>query len=128
MSGFGPEGGVSDAHRDHIVALLREHFAAGLFEVEEFSRRVEALLGAATTDQAAAVVEDLPPLIESGHEPQRRWWRRLIGGRHAQSDAVQAGWLPTRERFRDPSSGRLMRVWVDPATARRHYVPDDGDS
>ena len=127
MSGAGPDGGFSDAHRDHIVAVLREHFAAGRFELDEFGRRVEVLLGAATFDQATAALEDLPPLTDSTPEPQRRRWRRLTGGRHAQSDAAQAGWLPTGERFRDPSSGRLMRVWVDPATARRHYVPDDAD-
>lgn len=129
MSVVGPDGGLSDSHRDHIVALLREHFAAGRFEVDEFGRRVEVLLAAATTDQAAAAVEDLPPppLTESPRAPDRRWWRRLLGGRHAQSDAAQAGWLPTRERFRDPPSGRLMRVWVDQANAGRHYVPDDGD-
>ena len=127
MSGDEPDGGLSDAHREHIVALLREHFAAGRFDIDEFGRRVEALLGAATVDQATAALEDLPPLTESAPEQRRRWWRRLTGGRHAQSDAAQAGWLPTGERFRDPSSGRLMRVWVDPAAARRHYVPDDGD-
>lgn len=117
-------GGLSEADRDHIVELLREHFAAGQFEVPEFSRRIEALLGATTADHAAAVVADLPPL---GHrpEPRRPWWRRLAGGRHAQTDAAHAGWLPTSERFRDPSSGALMRVWVDPADTSRHYVPEE---
>jgi hypothetical protein len=32
--------------------------------------------------------------------------------------------VPTSERFRDPSSGTIMRVWVDPADDSRHYVPD----
>ena len=36
-----------------------------------------------------------------------------------------AGWLATRERFRDPGTQRIMRVWVDPASGERHYVPDD---
>ncbi len=125
MTAAGPGGGISDGQRDHVVAVLREHFAAGQLEVDEFSLRVEVLLGAATVEQATAALEGLPPLAESAPEPQRRWWRRLTGGRHAQSDAAQAGWLPTGERFRDPSSGRLMRVWVDPVCARRHYVPDD---
>ena len=127
MSGAGADGGLSEAQRDHIVSVLREHFVAGRFGVDEFSRRVEVLLGAASLGQAIAAVEDLPPLTESPPKSQQRWWRRLTGGRHAQSDAAQAGWLPTGERFRDPSSGRLMRVWVDPADAGRHYVPDDGD-
>ncbi len=35
------------------------------------------------------------------------------------------GWLPTQERFRDPTTGKIMRVWVDPADQSRHYVPED---
>jgi hypothetical protein len=35
-----------------------------------------------------------------------------------------AGWRPTNERFRDPKTNRVMRVWEDPA-GTRHYVPDD---
>jgi len=35
-----------------------------------------------------------------------------------------AGWVPTPERFRDPSTRAIMRVWVDPADLSRHYVPD----
>ena len=34
-----------------------------------------------------------------------------------------AGWEPTPERFRDPRTGTVMRVWVD-GTGGRHYVPD----
>jgi hypothetical protein len=33
--------------------------------------------------------------------------------------------VPTAERFRDPSSGVIMRVWIDPSDESRHYVPDD---
>jgi hypothetical protein len=43
--------------------------------------------------------------------------------RHGESDAPGAGWTRTTEAFRDPSSGRLMRVWVDQA-GTRHYVPE----
>ncbi len=126
MSAAGAAGDLSDSHRDHIIALLREHYAVGRFDVEEFGRRVEILLSAATAADAITAVADLPPLTESAAEPHRPWWRRLRVGRHAQSDVAAAGWLPTRERFRDPSSGRLTRVWVDPATGSRHYVPEDG--
>jgi DNA-binding SARP family transcriptional activator len=52
----------------------------------------------------------------------RRWNRR---GRHAQTRTAEPGWVPTAERFRDPSSGVIMRVWIDPADESRHYVPDD---
>jgi len=48
-----------------------------------------------------------------------RWGRG-----HGDADAPQAGWRPTNERFRDPSTNRVMRVWED-AGGARHYVPDD---
>lgn len=127
MSVTGPGGGVSDAHRDHLAELLREHFAVGQIEVEEFSRRVEALLNATTPDQAATAVEDLPALSQRVPTARRPWWRRRSGGRHGQIPAARAGWLPTSERFRDPASGDLIRVWVDPADTSRHYVPEAPD-
>jgi hypothetical protein len=34
------------------------------------------------------------------------------------------GWIPTNERFRDPSTSTVLRVWVDPADQSRHYVPE----
>jgi DNA-binding SARP family transcriptional activator len=46
-------------------------------------------------------------------------------GRHAQTRTPGAGWVPTAERFRDPSSGVIMRVWIDPSDESRHYVPDE---
>lgn len=127
MSVPGPRDELSEADRDRVIELLREHFAAGRFEVAEFSRRVEVLLGATTADEATAAVGDLSPLngpVSGAAELRRPWWRRLVGGRHAQTDAARAGWLPTSERFRDPSSGALMRVWVDPADMSRHYVSE----
>lgn len=117
---------LSDADRERIIDVLREHFAAGQFEIAEFGRRAEALLGATTTDQAAAAVSDLPPLETVPQAVAKKpWWRRLVGGRYEQTDAVGAGWLPTTERFRDPSTGHLTRVWVDPADTSRHYVPEN---
>jgi hypothetical protein len=48
-------------------------------------------------------------------------WARLH--RHGESDRPESSWQPTEESFRDPSSGQLMRVWIDPADGSRHYVP-----
>jgi hypothetical protein len=45
--------------------------------------------------------------------------------RHGEAAAPATGWLPTPERFRDPKTGRVMRVWVDAATGARHYLADD---
>ena len=44
--------------------------------------------------------------------------------RHGEATVAQAGWRSTDESFRDPSTGRVMRVWVDPVDGSRHYVPD----
>lgn len=49
--------------------------------------------------------------------------RRRYG---AAAAAPPAGLTPTDERFFDDSSGRLVRVWLDPATGERRYVEDDG--
>lgn len=37
---------------------------------------------------------------------------------------MQPTWLPTRERFLDPTTERVMRVWVDPADHARDYAAD----
>jgi hypothetical protein len=31
---------------------------------------------------------------------------------------------PTQERFLDPTTGVPLRVWVDPSTGERRYVPE----
>jgi hypothetical protein len=47
----------------------------------------------------------------------------LFVKRHGESASARPDWSATDERFRDPSTGRLMRVWVD-AAGSRHYVPE----
>jgi DNA-binding SARP family transcriptional activator len=53
---------------------------------------------------------------------KRRGIRR---GRHGQTRQPEPNWVPTAERFRDPPTGVIMRVWIDPSDESRHYVPDD---
>jgi hypothetical protein len=43
--------------------------------------------------------------------------------RHGESERPRSGWQATDEVFKDPSTERLMRVWVDQA-GERHYVPE----
>jgi hypothetical protein len=116
---------ASDADRERLVALLREHYAAGLFGLDELDRRVGTVLGAQFLDEAAAAVTDLPAAAPgtaaAGSAPPRRTRRRRG---HAHADQPAAGWIPTSERFRDPSTSTVMRVWVDPADQSRHYVPE----
>ncbi len=42
--------------------------------------------------------------------------------RHGESTYIDANWLPTEEVFRDPSTDRLMRVYVDKRNGQRHYI------
>jgi hypothetical protein len=51
-------------------------------------------------------------------------WLRMK--RHGESATAHPDWTSTDEVFRDPSSGRIMRVWIDPTDHTRHYVPELG--
>ncbi len=110
-----------DADRERLVARLGEHYARGELELDELERRVGVVLSATYVDEAAAVVSDLPqlagPAVAGAARP------RLRRG-HAQAATPGAGWVPTDERFRDPTTRAIMRVWVDPADDSRHYVPE----
>jgi hypothetical protein len=126
----GPRSLVSDADRERLLVLLREHYARGPLELEEMSRRVGAVLASTYSDEAAAAVADLPLLSGSapGVAPPARASRARPGQRrrHAQRLQPAAGWVPTPERFRDPSTRAITRVWIDPADLSRHYVPESG--
>ena len=115
-----PRALASDKDRDRILALLREHYAHGNLDDDELDRRTGVVLAAVYTDDAAAAVSDLPVLAGHGlAQPPGR-----ARGRHGQAERPGAGWVPTSERFRDPSSRLIMRVWIDPADDSRHYVPE----
>jgi len=43
--------------------------------------------------------------------------------RYRESDRPQPGWRATDELFADPSTNRLMRVWLDQG-GERHYVAE----
>ena len=49
----------------------------------------------------------------------QRYWPAKGGG--------EGQLRPTDERFIDPTSGARMRVWIDPASGDRSYLPD-GDA
>jgi hypothetical protein len=107
---------VGDAEREHAVAQLRQHLLDGRLEMEDFATRVGAAYAAGTQEELDALMTDLPRLPTVA-APSRN-------GRHGEVDAPLLGWRPTPERFRDPSTGRIMRVWVDRADGRRHYVAE----
>jgi hypothetical protein len=118
-----PRAPAGDADRERIIALLREQFATGWIDETELDRRVGLVLAADFVDEAAGAVADLPELVTpgaAGRSPGRHG--------HGEASRPEPGWVPTSERFRDPASGVVMRVWLDPAAkpgAERRYVPDE---
>jgi uncharacterized protein DUF1707 len=109
---------LTDADQQHYADVLAQHHAADTLTIGELEQRLEKLYAATTREQAAGVIADLPPLPG---QPAKRWWRRG----HGEPEKAGPGWLSTNERFRDPSTNRIMRVWVDPADGSRHYLPED---
>jgi hypothetical protein len=105
---------VTEAEREAAAAALGRHYSEDRIDADELSRRLDLAYGG----NPAAALADLPPLAPLP-ERKRRWGRR-----HGESDAAEPGWLPTKERFMDPTTRRVMRVWIDPARGERHYVPE----
>jgi uncharacterized protein DUF1707 len=115
---------LADAERDALAEALGRHYVAGRLDAEALTLRVEAVYGAEFRDEAEAALADLPapePVAAAAAKPRRSWLRRRG---HGESEAAQPGWRPTPERFRDPTTGRIMRVWIDPADGARHYVAE----
>lgn len=110
---------LSDADRELLYEQLARHHAAGRLTVEDLERRVAAVAAAETDEQARQVLADLPALPSASSARTRA----ARGRGHAEAEAVGPGWRPTAERFRDPRTARVMRVWVDEA-GNRHYVAE----
>jgi Domain of unknown function (DUF1707) len=126
----GPRSLLSEADRERLLRLLREHYAQGQLDLDEMSRRVGVVLAAAYSGEAMAAVTDLPlrgaPGAGESSPAQAGRGRPGQRKRHAQQTQPGAAWVPTPERFRDPSTRAIMRVWIDPADLSRHYVPEAG--
>ncbi len=117
----------TDADRDRLLSLLREHYALGHLDDAELDRRTGIVLAARDASEFGDAMNGLPALAggaggPGGPSAAATDWRSRH--RHAQSDQPEVGWVPTSERFRDPASRQIVRVWVDPADGSRHYVPE----
>jgi hypothetical protein len=110
------DGPVSEQEQEQLLQALHRHLAAGRLDLLQFDARAARLYGAETRAGARAALEGLP-LLEAASPPARRSRRR-----HGEDDPVQPHWVATDEVFRDPTSGRVMRVWVDPTDGTRHYA------
>jgi hypothetical protein len=100
--------------------------------MDELRRRAGIVLAASYRDEADEALTGLPPIacgtsgMPVAAQPTRRGLLSRRG--HAEAARPSPGWVETSERFRDPSSGLIMRVWIDPADGSRHYVPDEPPS
>jgi hypothetical protein len=108
---------LSDAEREQLVDALGRHAAAGRLGLDELEHRVGLVYEARSREEAATALADLPPLPAAPPRGRR-------GRGHGDADAAAPGWVPTNERFRDPRSAKIMRVWVD-SGGGRHYVAED---
>ena len=126
MPPSGPRASASDSDRERLLSLLREYYAQGQLDLDDLSHRVGIVLASTYTDEAVAAVSDLPLLSGLGRTESAPARRGRAGQRrrHAQRMEPGSGWVPTPERFRDPSTGAITRVWIDPADLSRHYIPE----
>ncbi len=92
--------------------------ASGKVERRRIAGSVRSCPGPFTARPAVAGLPQLMGLATAGGRPAKQ--RRG----HAQAAKPAAGWIPTDERFRDPTTQAVMRVWIDPADQSRHYVPE----
>jgi hypothetical protein len=117
---------LGDPERERIFEALSRHAAAGHLELPELERRVALVARAQRVEQARAVLADLPALEPAAPAPPATDRRRPAFGRgHGDAQRAHSDWTPTSERFRDPRTQRVMRVWED-AQGGRHYVAEDG--
>jgi len=110
-----PDAWLSDADRDRLAAALGRHYAEGRIDAGELDRRLGLVYRTTPDEPPALALAGLAPLDAA--KPRRR-----RGRRHGEATAPQPDWLPTTERFVDPTTDRVMRVWVDAAGGSRHYV------
>jgi Domain of unknown function (DUF1707) len=110
---------LTDADRELFYETLSRHAAAGHIDTAELERRVTIVAEAETREAAAEAMADLPPLDPGAARERRPRW----GRGHGEVDKPGPDWQPTSERFRDPRTRRVLRVWVDPA-GDRHYVAE----
>jgi len=109
---------LGDADRELLYETLKRHAAEGRLDTAELERRVTIVAEAQTRETAAEAMAGLPPLVRAPAERRPRW-----GKGHGEAERPEPDWQPTNERFRDPRTRNVLRVWVDPA-GDRHYVAE----
>ncbi len=71
---------ASDADREYVVGLLREHAAAGRLTFAELEERAERAYSATTGSELAGVLSDLPRQVQPAERVKaRRWLVSVLG-------------------------------------------------
>jgi Domain of unknown function (DUF1707) len=109
---------LGDADRELLYETLKRHAAEGRLELAELEHRVTIVAEAQTREAAAKAMAGLPPLVRTREERRPRWGRG-----HGEAEKPEPDWQPTSERFRDPRTKAVLRVWLD-AGGARHYVAE----
>jgi len=71
---------ASDADRDRVATLLRDHAAAGRLDPDELDQRLDAALSARTTRELARLTDDLPDAPGAVRNVERRRALHRAGG------------------------------------------------
>jgi uncharacterized protein DUF1707 len=113
---------ASDAERERIATLLREHCAAGRITPEELSERLDTAYGALTLPELDALVRDLPdlppaPRAAKPASPDRERARRRV--LHAVGVVVLVNLACLAVWFATGAGGDFWPKWVLLASAIR---------
>ncbi len=66
---------VGDADREAMADILRQHYAAGRLDSQEFEERIGRCLAAKTFGDFDGLFDDLPPLTPPAPEPGQGPWQ-----------------------------------------------------
>lgn len=112
----------SDADRERLAEELGRHYVAGHLDAAELDARLGAVYGDGDVEEGLTGLPPLPRSDAAPPPPKRRGLLRRRG--HGERESAQPGWRPTPERFLDPTTSRIIRVWIDPADGTRRYVAE----
>jgi hypothetical protein len=84
-----PEMRASDADRDKVAAILREHTAQGRITMDEFNERLEQLYKSKTYGELARLTADLPE-VDLRHRPAKK--TQLPAKQESMHTGMKAAW------------------------------------
>lgn len=120
------QGPPTEREQEAVLRILHRHLDGGRIDLDEFDHRCAALYGGTIRAALMSALDGLPLLDAEPAAPTPvrapGGRRRARTGRHGEPAELQAHWVASQEVFRDPSTGRVMRVWIDPGDGTRHYA------